>query len=272
MADDIGCIEHAPMSLMISATFLGTNDTRKNVRSLHIASCLHASFPAHKCALRMRPPPSSCAMPCRPVSSRSFPPCPFPFRPSRSPLIQKDVRERLIENGLQDTLSTLLESIARTVETPEHRREREKVLTKSVGVEAEAAGDSTDNLNFLGDGKGDRNCSIGGRVPSDQPSGRGDPQVAGIGILGGAGQSYTEGGDFASVAVELKAGPELDELAVCCLGAISVLMRSDEAKGMFLEPGKCVLDVLLELATVSQGRYARILFILAALCAVTCRL
>lgn len=140
-----------------------------------------------------------------------------------------DMRRRMIENGLQAKLWALLENIARTAETPERRKARQ--MASSATTEA---ANGTDGV-FSGT-SGSREA-----FPTE------------LERLDGAGHHTSK----ARGAMELKAGKDLDELALNCLGAISLMLRSEQAKEALLagpdyHPG---LGILLELAIVEQKRW-----------------
>lgn len=138
------------------------------------------------------------------------------------------MEERLSQTGLLKDLLALLENIAIAVETPDRRKEREKT------VEADDESDAgTDDSS----GTDERPRSI-------------DPPAAEVDRLRG-----TDRGSIDVLGkIGLKAGAELDELAVSCLGAVSAMLRSDNAMESLSRPQNHGLRVLLELATVTQSR------------------
>lgn len=140
------------------------------------------------------------------------------------------MRRRMFEHGVQKKLWALAENIARTVETPEHRKSRQK--TAEAALEAAA---STD---------GSPTSVRGKREPSLQ-----ELTVEDEAILSEGGH---EQGDGASLTLE--AGQELDELAAKCVGAISLMLRSQETADALVGTKHHGLEILLELATVTQGR------------------
>lgn len=134
-----------------------------------------------------------------------------------------------MEHGIQDKLWALAENIARTVETPEHQKAREKAahaaaeaLAGTDGNSAEV--DSTQELPIL------QKAAVGEiEVQSD-----------------GVGQEER---------MVLEPGKELDEVAAKCVGAISLMLRSPEVASTLAIPGHYHgLSILLELAMVTQGR------------------
>lgn len=132
-----------------------------------------------------------------------------------------------MQNGLLKDLLSLLEKIAMAVEPPGRRKQREKAAEASA-VTCEGASVDSGNIN--------------------EPLGSGDPHAAEVDRLGGTNQSPGGLG-------KLEPGPELDKIAKSCLGAVSVMLHSDEAKDSLSQPRNRGLSVLLELATVAQGRY-----------------
>lgn len=138
------------------------------------------------------------------------------------------MRRRLFEHGVQKKLWALAENIARTVETPEHRRKRQKA--------AEAAA-STDRSPTSASGKLKRESSAQGLTVEDEA------------LVSEGGRE--EGG---GASITLEAGQELDELAAKCMGAISLMLRSQETADALVGTEHHGLEILLELATVAQGR------------------
>lgn len=128
----------------------------------------------------------------------------------------------MIQNGLQTNLWALLETIARAVEPPERRKTRER--------EAAAAADTA-------------------AEPGEAVEAKEDPLSHETERCSGEGKESVR-------EIELQIGAELDELAVNCLGAMSLMLRSEEAKdilaGPVHHPG---LKSLLALATVTPDRY-----------------
>lgn len=131
-----------------------------------------------------------------------------------------------MQTHLLKNLLSLLENIAIAVETPGYRKRKGKAGEESaVAVE----GTSVDSGN------------------KSEPPGSGDPHAAEVDRLDSTSQSPGRLG-------KLEPGPELDELARNCLGAISAVLHSEEAKESLSQPRSRGLSVLLELATVAQGR------------------
>ncbi|CAM9310036.1 unnamed protein product [Ectocarpus fasciculatus] len=143
-----------------------------------------------------------------------------------------DMRRRMLEHGLLNKLWALAESIARTVETPEHRKARQKI--------AAAAG----TAGGLRGADGSRGGEGGSLLPQEVTGDNED-------------EAHTsEGEEGGGVAVVLEAGQELDEVAAKCVGAISLMLRSQEAADSLAgsEGYHNGLEILLELATAGQRR------------------
>lgn len=139
-----------------------------------------------------------------------------------------------MEHGLQNRLWALAENIARTVETPQHRRAREKASEAAAEAASQAAAAGTDRSVRGADGN---------RVVSPQE------------VTAGDEVHTSEGGDEEREPIALEAGQELDELASKCVGAISLMLRSQEAADALVGPEHHNgLEILLELATVAQGK------------------
>lgn len=135
----------------------------------------------------------------------------------------------MMEHGLQNKLWALAENIARTVETPEHRRAREKAAEAA----AEAAAGTDRSLRGA---DGNRELSL-------QEVTTGDEAL------------ISEGGDEEREPIALEAGKQLDELAFKCVGALSLMLRSQEVADALEGPEhQNGLELLLELATVALGR------------------
>lgn len=142
------------------------------------------------------------------------------------------MRQRLVEHGFQAKLWVLAEQIARAVETPEHRKARLKAAAMTAAATAETGG-NTGGID-------------GEVIVSQEPA----PAEAGGG-LGSVGKGFDE----ARKPMELEEGHELDDLAVKCVGALSLLLRSEQAKEALARTERIHdLDVLLELATMPQDR------------------
>ena len=138
-----------------------------------------------------------------------------------------------MEHGVQNKLWALAENIARTVETPEHRKKRQKAAEAAAEAVAEAGASSDGGLT----GADRKQASLfqgptaEGEPPSSEPKGQ------------------------AREPIVLEAGEELDKLAATCVGAISLMLRSQEATDALAGPDiHYGLQVLVELATVPQGR------------------
>ncbi len=139
-----------------------------------------------------------------------------------------------MEHGIQNKLWALAENIARTVETPERRRKRQKAEEAAAEAATAEAGASTDSGLRGADGK--PTSLFQESMAEDETH-------------------SSEGGGEAKKPIALEAGQELDELAVACVGAIALMLRSQEATDALAGPEiHHGLRVLLELATVSQGR------------------
>lgn len=142
------------------------------------------------------------------------------------------MRRRLVENGFQAKLWVLAEQIARAVETPEHRKARLKAAATIAAATAEA-GDNTGGID-------------GETIVSRESA----PAEA-----GGRLESAVKCFDEARKPIELEEGHELDDLAVKCVGALSLLLRSEQAKEALARTERVHdLDILLELATMPQDR------------------
>ena len=140
----------------------------------------------------------------------------------------------MFEHGVQKKLWALAEKIARTVETPEHRKRREKAAEAAAEAATEVAA-STD------------------RSPTSASSTREtSPQALTTEDEALMLEGEDELGEGASITLE--AGQELDKLAVKCMGAISLMLRSQESADALLGTKHQGLEILLELATVAQGR------------------
>ena len=139
------------------------------------------------------------------------------------------MRRRLVENGFQTKLWVLAEQIARAVETPEHRKARLKAASAAAAEAGENSGRT--------DGE-----AIGSRESA--------PAEVGGGI--GVAVKYF---DETPKPMELEKGHELNDLAVKCVGALSLLLRSEQAKETLARAERVHdLDILLELATMVQDR------------------
>ncbi|CBJ27259.1 flagellar associated protein [Ectocarpus siliculosus] len=148
-----------------------------------------------------------------------------------------DMRRRMLEHGLQNKLWALAESIARTVETPEHRKARQKAAAEAAAAAAGTAGGSTGVDGSRG--------------------GEGGPLLLQEVTGGNEDEAHTSGGEEGGgVAVVLEAGQEMDEVAAKCVGAISLMLRSQEAADSLSgsEGYHNGLEILLELATAGQRR------------------
>lgn len=132
-----------------------------------------------------------------------------------------------MENGLLTDLFNLLEKVAMAVETPERRKQREKATEASI--------------------VGGEGISTEPGCISSEPLGSGDPPTAAADKLGGTSQGLEGLG-------KLTPGQELNELAMGCLGAVSTVLHSDAAKEILSHPRNRCLRVLLEVATVAEGR------------------
>lgn len=151
------------------------------------------------------------------------------------------MRQRLIENGMQITLSSLVDKIAWAMETLEHGREREKAVAAATEVNT--------NTDVEVSGK----CYRDGETPNgvDRPICSDEfGQSVELQVASEGGNDYAD----ARATLELREGYELDDLAASCLGALSTILRSDEAKNALMEPGNRALEAILKLATVPQGR------------------
>lgn len=152
------------------------------------------------------------------------------FGHSRYGTFTVDMRQRMVKSGLQDQLWTLTDIIARAVETPNHRKVREKAV--AAAAEAEAAAGTTGS--------------------SRETTGAREPSIIGAGgAVGSAEQNSTEERE----PMDLKAGQALDEIAVNCVGAMSLMLRSELAREQLLGRGCCPsLNAILELATTVMGK------------------
>lgn len=148
-----------------------------------------------------------------------------------------DMRRRMLEHGLQNKLWALAQSIARAVETPEQRKARQKAAAAS------AAAGTAGGLRGADGSRGGE----GGSLLLQEVAGDNDNEDE-------AHTSEGEEGD--GVAVVLEAGQELDEVAAKCVGAISLMLRSQEAADSLAGPEGYHngLQILLELATAGQRR------------------
>eukprot|EP00903_Cladosiphon_okamuranus_P005365 g5358.t2 len=140
------------------------------------------------------------------------------------------MRRRMFEHGVQKKLWALAENIARTVETPEHRKKRQKAAEAA----AEAAA-SADRRSTGASGK--LEASLQELTAEEEPL-----------------VSEGENGQSDGVSITLQTGQELDNLAVKCIGAISLMLRSQETANALVGTKHHGLEILLELATVVQGR------------------
>ncbi|CAB1121297.1 unnamed protein product [Ectocarpus sp. CCAP 1310/34] len=136
---------------------------------------------------------------------------------------------------LKNKLWALAESIARTVETPENRKARQKAAAEAAAAAAGITG--------------------GSRGADDSRGGEGVPLLLQEVTGDNEDEAHTsEGEEGGGVAVVLEAGQELDEVAAKCLGAISLMLRSQEAADSLAgsEGYHNGLEILLELATAGQ--------------------
>lgn len=139
----------------------------------------------------------------------------------------------MMEHGLQNKLWALAENIARTMETPEHQRAREKAAEAPAEAATEPAAGTDRSVRGA---DGNQELSLQEVAAGDE----GDT---------------SEGEDEKGEPIALEAGQELDELAAKCVGAISLMLRSQEAADALVGPEHHNgLEILLELATVAQGR------------------
>lgn len=147
------------------------------------------------------------------------------------------MRRRLVESGFQAKLWGLAEQIARAVETPEHRKARLKAAAEAPPAAPAAATAEAGGTTGVIDGE-----TIGSRESAT---------AEGEGGLGSDGKSFDE----TRQPMELEEGYELDDLAVKCVGALSLLLRSEQAKEALARTERVHhLDILLELATMPQNR------------------
>lgn len=134
-----------------------------------------------------------------------------------------------MEYGIQNKLWALAENIARTIETPEHLRAREKAAQ----AEAETLADTDENTM---------------EAESIQHSPVLQEAV-------GDDHGHDPESENAEESILLEVGEELDELAAKCVGAISLMLRSPEATDALAMANRHNgLSILLELATATQGR------------------
>lgn len=136
----------------------------------------------------------------------------------------------MFEHGVQKKLWALAENIARTVETPEHRKKRQKA--EEAAAEAAASADRSPTS-----ANGKRESSLQGLTAENEAV---------------VSEGEKEQGEEASITLE--AGQELDELAAKCVGAISLMLRSHGTADALVGTKHHGLEILLELATVAQGR------------------
>ncbi|CAN0267030.1 unnamed protein product, partial [Ectocarpus sp. 8 AP-2014] len=100
------------------------------------------------------------------------------------------MRRRMLEHGLQNKLWALAESIARTVETPEHRKARQNAAAEAVAAAAGTAG--------------------GSRGADGSRGGEGVPLLLQEVTGDNEDEAHTSGGEEGGgVAVVLEAGQEL---------------------------------------------------------------
>lgn len=140
------------------------------------------------------------------------------------------MRRRMFEHGVQKRLWALAENIARIVETPEHRKKRLKAAEAASEASATTARSPTS-------ASGKRESSLDELTAEDEALESKDAH---------------EQDEGASIALE--PGQELDELAANCMGAISLMLRSQETAHALAGTKHHGLEVLLELATVGQDR------------------
>lgn len=140
------------------------------------------------------------------------------------------MRRRMFEHGVQKKLWALAENIARTVETSEHRKKRQKAAEAAAEAAASADRSSTG-------ASGKREPLLQELTAEDEPL---------------VSQGQNEQSEGASITLE--AGQEMDNLAAKCMGAISLMLRSQETADALVGLKHHGLDILLELATVAQGR------------------
>lgn len=146
------------------------------------------------------------------------------------------MRRRMFEHGVQEKLWALAEKIARTVETPDHRKKREKA--------AEAATEAAASTD---------------RSPT-RASGTREPLLQELTTEDEALTPEGENEQGEGTSITLEAGQELDELAAKCVGAISLMLRSQETADALVGTKHHGLEILLELATVAQGRWGAHVF------------
>eukprot|EP00752_Nemacystus_decipiens_P001778 g1718.t2 len=144
-----------------------------------------------------------------------------------------DMRRRMFEHGVHKKLWALAEKIARTIETPEHRKKREKAAETAAETAAEAAASTHRSLKGV---SGLRESSPALTAEEDKL----------------APEDENEQGE--GVSVSLEAGQELDELAAKCVGAISLMLRSRVTADALVGTKHRGLEILLELATLPLGR------------------
>lgn len=125
------------------------------------------------------------------------------------------MRRRMIDLGLQAEMWTLSGKIARTVETPESRKARQKAAEATAeGSTATAQTDAAERC-----------------------------------------QNSRQGLDEVQESPELQMGQALDEMAANCIGAVSLMLRTDQAKEALSGPDfHAGFEILLELATVKCCR------------------
>lgn len=152
-----------------------------------------------------------------------------------------DMRQRLLVIGLDAKLSRLLEKLARALETPEQRKARQEAAS----VVATVIVGSDDNSSESRDDNEATPATAGELQRSNGPAGPMEMLVESTQGLG----PTRDGRD-----TELRGGPELGEVIVGCVGALSTILYSPEAKNVLLEPGNHVLEALAQLATTPLGR------------------
>lgn len=148
----------------------------------------------------------------------------------------------MFENGVQKKLWALAQRIARTVETPEHRRNRQKAAEAAAQATAQAAAEAAAEAAASIErstitARGERESSLHAPTVEDEA------------LLSESG--HEEGG---GASIPLEAGQELDELAAKCVGALSLMLRSQETADALVGTEHHGLEILLELATVALGK------------------
>lgn len=157
----------------------------------------------------------------------------------RRTLLATDTRDRLVESGIQSKLSVLSERIARVVESPESCKAREREMA-AAAAEAKQDGDAKLRENVPGNPQGASRAGASSRTDDfvEAPLHRKQ------------GNESTEPLD----SIELKVGPELDDLALGAVGALSAMLCSEKVKSTLSESRNHLLEVLMELATIAVGR------------------